>query len=68
MAMFRRQHPKLDQNLWFVPETTSISHFAYGSFPPDFEHLPFKAIYGQLHCVKLVIHMFDLIFDISFVP
>lgn len=28
----------------------------------------FKAIYGQLHCVKLVIHMFDLIFDISFVP
>ena len=23
--MFRRQHPKWDQNPWFVPETTSIS-------------------------------------------
>ena len=25
MVMFRRQHPKLDQNAWFVPKTTSIS-------------------------------------------
>ena len=46
MVMFRRQHPKWDQNPWFVPETTRIlSTFACRSYPPrDFQHLPFDAV------------------------
>ena len=54
MSMFRRQHPKWYQNLWFVLDTTSIlSTFAYTSTPPPsptphpplvFDHLPFKAV------------------------
>ena len=44
MVMFRRQHPKWHQNPWFVPETTSIPQPLDIGVPPDFEHLPFKAV------------------------
>ena len=64
MSMFRRQHPKWYQNLWFVLATTSIlSTFAYTSSPPPPTPHPrwvlticrLRLFPDRLHRVKLVI-------------